>query len=118
MAPSGCHSRNHNAPDVSPCHSGSGPIRIAFSALLELADWIEARRTSVQGGLPCNTDSAPPSPPTPPQAEPIVSRPGGPPVPAPATQSPGYPPRLGPHPDPDRARPPPAGAREGGHERT
>jgi hypothetical protein len=30
------------------------PVIIAVSALLELVEWIESRRKSCQGGVPCN----------------------------------------------------------------
>lgn len=63
---------------VPPSHSDSRPVIIAVSALLELVEWIESRRKSCQGGVPCNAVPTPLSPPVSAQGEPIASGPAGP----------------------------------------
>src|SRR5271165_5354240 len=50
----GLQRHRRNAPDVPPSHSDPRPVIIAVSALLELVEWIESRRKSCQGGVPCN----------------------------------------------------------------
>src|SRR5271157_6073142 len=74
----GLQRHRRNAPDVPPSHSGSRPVIIAVSALLELAEWMESRRKSCQGGVPCNAVPTPLSPPVSAQGEPIASGPSGP----------------------------------------
>jgi len=74
----GLQRHRRNAPDVPPSHSDSRPVIIAVSALLELVEWIESRRKSCQGGVPCNAVPTPLSPPVSAQGEPIASGPAGP----------------------------------------
>jgi hypothetical protein len=67
-----------NAPNVSISQPDSTQVRIATSALLELADWIESRWSSCQGGFPCNPGSAPVSPPANATSESVASHTTGP----------------------------------------
>src|ERR1700728_2120053 len=55
--------RDDNAQEVPPYHSDQGSVRIALSALIRLADWMETRRTSIQGGYICHAANIAESPP-------------------------------------------------------
>src|SRR4051794_30835562 len=58
-------SPTQTTPQATACIADAGPPRISVAALLQLAQWCQARRGESLGGSPCPALTAPQSPPAP-----------------------------------------------------